>query len=42
MNYSIEADFIIQYENDIIPIEVKAGINIKATSIENYFKLYED
>lgn len=40
-NSQYEVDFIIQRENDIIPIEVKAGENVKATSIKNYYKLYE-
>lgn len=41
-NAQYEVDFIIQRENDIVPIEVKAGENVKATSIKNYYKLYED
>ena len=40
-NLQYEVDFVIQRENNIIPIEVKAGENIKATSIKNYYKLYE-
>ncbi len=40
-NSQHEVDFIVQRENDIIPIEVKAGENIKSTSIKNYYKLYE-
>lgn len=40
-NLQYEVDFVIQRENDIIPIEVKAGENIKAASIKNYYKLYE-
>lgn len=40
-NTQYEVDFIIQRENDIIPLEVKAGENVKATSIKNYYKLYE-
>lgn len=40
-NTQYEVDFIIQRENDIIPIEVKAGENVKAMSIKNYYKLYE-
>jgi predicted AAA+ superfamily ATPase len=36
-----EVDFIIQREGDIIPIEVKAGENIRATSIKRYAKEYE-
>lgn len=41
-NTQYEVDFIIQRENDIIPVEVKAGENVKATSIKNYYKLYEN
>lgn len=40
-NAQYEVDFVVQCENDIIPIEVKAGENVKATSIKNYYKLYE-
>ena len=40
-NTQYEVNFIIQRENDIIPLEVKAGENVKATSIKNYYKLYE-
>lgn len=40
-NGQYEVDFIIQYENHVIPVEVKAGENVKATSIKNYRKLYE-
>lgn len=36
-----EVDFIIQRENDIFPVEVKAGANVKSTSIKNYYKRYE-
>lgn len=36
-----EVDFIIQKENDIYPIEVKAGINVSATSIKRYLIKYE-
>lgn len=35
-----EVDFIIQVENEIIPVEVKAGKNIKAASIKNYANEY--
>lgn len=41
-NDRYEVDFIVQRENDIIPVEVKAGENVKATSIKNYYKLYEN
>lgn len=40
-NTQYEVDFVIQRENDIIPIEVKAGENVKATSVKNYNKYYE-
>jgi uncharacterized protein len=37
-----EVDFIIQKENNILPIEAKAGINIKSTSIKRYAQQYEN
>lgn len=37
-----EVDFIQQIDNDIFPIEVKAGENIKGASIKTYMKEYED
>ena len=37
-----EVDFIIQHDNDVIPIEVKAGQNVKSTSIKNYLQQYEE
>lgn len=36
-----EVDFIIERENKIIPIEAKAGTNVKATSIKKYREQYE-
>ena len=33
-----EVDFVVQRGNDIIPIEVKAGENVRMTSIKNYYK----
>ena len=36
-----EVDFIIQRETDVIPIEAKAGENVKATSVKRYAKTYE-
>lgn len=36
-----EVEFVVQRENDIIPIEVKAGENVRMTSIKNYYKQYE-
>ena len=35
-----EVDFIIQLENDIFPIEVKAGQNVGGASIKAYAKAY--
>ena len=37
-----EVDFIIQLGNDVFPVEAKSGKNIKATSIKNYAKEYEE
>ena len=37
-----EVDFIIQKDNDIYPIEVKAGVNVAAASIKQYLKKYGD
>jgi predicted AAA+ superfamily ATPase len=36
-----EVDFVIQYEDKIIPIEVKSGENIKAKSLGVYLEKYE-
>jgi len=36
-----EVDFIIQKENDIYPIEVKAGINVQSTSLKNYLLSFD-
>lgn len=33
-----EIDFVIQLDNDILPVEAKAGTNVKATSIKKYAK----
>ena len=41
INPSYEVDFIIQYENDIIPIEVKADTNIKSRSLKKYAELFK-
>lgn len=35
-NPPYEVDFIIQHENDIIPVEVKAGQNTEAKSLKKY------
>ncbi|MBR1598688.1 MAG: ATP-binding protein [Lachnospiraceae bacterium] len=37
-----EVDFIIQIENDILPIEVKAGNSVKKNSIKKYEEKYSD
>lgn len=37
-----EVDFIIQKENDVLPIEAKAGANVKSTSIKKYAREYEE
>ena len=34
-----EIDFIIQRENQIIPIEIKAADNLKAKSLKRYMEL---
>ena len=36
-----EVDFIIQKENTILPIEAKAGTNVKSPSIKRYAQQYE-
>ena len=41
-NDSYEVDFVIQIDNDIYPVEVKAGINIQAASIKQYLSDYKD
>ena len=37
-----EVDFILQLDNDIFPVEVKSGINIRAASIKKYAAEYEE
>lgn len=37
-----EVDFILQHDNKIIPIETKAGENVRATSLKKYMKLFEE
>jgi predicted AAA+ superfamily ATPase len=37
---SAEVDFVIQYEDKIIPIEVKSGENTKAKSLGVYMEKY--
>ena len=36
-----EVDFIIQWRNEIIPIEVKSGINKKSKSLDIYREIYK-
>lgn len=36
-----EVDFLLQYENDIFPIEVKAGESVKGSSLKQYQKKYD-
>ncbi len=37
-----EVDFIIQLDNDVVPLEAKAGKNIKSASIKNYAEEYKE
>ena len=37
-----EVDFILQRDADVLPIEAKAGENVKATSIKRYEREYPD
>ena len=37
-----EVDFILQRNADVLPIEAKAGENVKATSIKRYAKEYPE
>lgn len=37
-----EVDFLIQHENQVIPIEVKAGINLKSRSLKKFTEKYKD
>lgn len=39
-NATAEIDFIIQYQNNVIPIEVKASENLKAKSLKVYHEKY--
>lgn len=36
-----ELDFLIQYQNNIIPVEVKATINLQAKSLKSFRQKYE-
>ncbi len=40
LNPSYEVDFVIQHENDIIPIEVKSDTNIKSRSLKKYAETF--
>ncbi len=39
-SYTNEIDFVVQYENKIIPIEVKAATNLKAKSLNWYIEKF--
>lgn len=41
-NPSYEVDFLVQRENDIIPIEVKAEINTTSRSLKKFKELFSD
>lgn len=41
-NPPYEVDFIIQRENDIIPVEVKADTNIKARSLQKFSEIFAE
>lgn len=37
-----EVDFVVQLDNDIIPVECKAGTNVKSTSLKKYSQQYTE
>ncbi len=37
-----EVDFVVQLDNDIIPVECKAGTNVRATSLKKYSQQYQE
>lgn len=41
-NPRYEVDFLIQYQNDIFPIEVKAGQNTESKSLKKYKEIFGD
>lgn len=41
-NPPYEVDFLIQHENDIIPIEVKSNTNVTSRSLKKYKELFGD
>ena len=40
-NATAEVDFLIQFQNDIIPIEVKAEENLKSKSLKVFVEKYK-
>ncbi|MBP5243720.1 MAG: ATP-binding protein, partial [Succinivibrio sp.] len=42
INPSYEVDFVIQRENDIIPVEVKSDTNIRSRSLQKYTETFKD
>ena len=41
-NPPYEVDFLMQHDNDVFPIEVKAETNISSKSLKKYYELYTD
>lgn len=41
-NPPYEVNFLIQYENDILPVEVKSETNLEGKSFRKYKELYPD
>lgn len=41
-NSRMEMDFLIQHQGSLLPIEVKGGTSIKATSLHNYLMQHQD
>ena len=41
-NPSYEVDFLIQRENDIFPVEVKAGMNTESRSLKKYKEIFPE
>ena len=37
-----EVDFLVQVGNDVVPIEVKSGDNVKSPSLNYYRRKYSD
>lgn len=37
-----EVDFVVQLDNDIIPVECKARTNVKSTSLKKYSQQYQE